>query len=182
MIRLILSHETERRRAFFAFLLLGVASLLCVRSLWFVPVLWLVMTANIQVMSLHVWLASVLGLALPYWFATPFVIRNEAYDLPSAHFAGLTELSPVADFSSLTTFQTVVIVIAIVLALVSMAYYHRHSRYERLRLKQAYIGYAIVFGFALLVFVLQPDLYWLCLVMLAISSSPFISRMTAWIF
>ncbi len=182
MIRLFLNVETERRQAFLTFALVGLASLWCVQVLWFVPVIWLVMLANLQVLTIRVWAASFLGLIVPYWFAVPYILHEKFFDLPSQHFDALTRMGEVSDFSHLSFVQLLIFACVVVMSLSGIIYYFRHNHYDRLRLRQTYSGYAILFLFSLILFILQPQLYWVCLTFVVVNGTPFVARTIAWIF
>ncbi len=182
MIRLLLNPETGRRRAFIASALIGMASLFCVQILWFVPVVWFVMMVNLQVMSLRVLLASVLGVVMPYWIVAPYIIHKRLFDLASHHFDALFALLPVANFDVLTTQQLAAVAVTVLATTLAMVYYYRHNHPDRLRVRLSFHGYAILFFFSLAVFLLQPELFWLCLAFMALGGMPFISRTFVWIF
>ncbi len=179
---MLLNTETERRQSFAAFALIALASLFCVKALWYVPVVWMVMTVYMQVMGVRVFFASLFGLAVPYWIALPFVARDETTDVASQHFEGLFALEPPFDFSAMTPFCWTILGIVLAFGLSGMAYYYRHNRYDRLRMKQGYNGYAFLFVVSCLLFAVQPQLFWLCMAVMAMSAGPFITRMLAWIF
>ncbi len=144
--------------------------------------MWLVMLVSLQVLTIRVWLASLLGLVVPYWVIAPYVLHNKLFDLPAQHFAGLTRVGELADFSQLTFIHILLVVTVLVLAVSGIIYYFRHNHYDRLRLRQMFGGYAILFLFSLILLVLQPQLYWPCLVFMVVSGSPFVLRSIAWIF
>ena len=89
-------------RTFFSFLFIGVASLVFVQSLCYVPVLWLLMSTQLQALSWRTWLASLLGLAAPYWFMALWLMvpvaqpEDWAIDLSplAEHLAALFTLYP----------------------------------------------------------------------------------------
>lgn len=54
-------------RCYYAFLALGLASVLFVQILWSLPLLWILMQTNLMALSWRTWAASVLGVLTPYW-------------------------------------------------------------------------------------------------------------------
>ncbi len=177
MIRLLLNTDTGRGQSFTAFALIGVASLFCVQALYFMPVLWAVMLVSLQVMSVRTFFASLLGVLMPYWLLLPFLISGQCLSEAGNHFGALTEFRAVADFSVVPLAALIIIAVVLLLAAAGITYTYRHNTYDRLRLRQAFNGYAILFVVALLLLLLQPSLYVLCLVMMALSASPFVVRM-----
>ena len=53
---------------FYAFFCIGMASIVWVQTLFFLPVLWIIMRTNTLSMSPRNFVASLLGIVLPYWF------------------------------------------------------------------------------------------------------------------
>ena len=53
---------------YYTFLFLGLGSLLDVHVLYFLPVFWLMMILTVYSFSWHTFMASLLGIATPYWF------------------------------------------------------------------------------------------------------------------
>ncbi len=177
MIRLLLNTDTGRGQSFAAFAIIGVASLYCVQALYFVPVLWTVMLVSLQVMSVRTFLASLIGVLAPYWLLLPFLISEERLSEAGNHFGALAEFRAVADFSAVPLAALIIIAVVFLLAAAGIIYTYRHNTYDRLRLRQAFNGYAILFVVALLLLLLQPSLHILCLVVMALSASPFVARM-----
>lgn len=63
-----LSRQASRRMGVLRFVAIGVASVFYVELMWLVPILWILLTTNVLAMSLRTFIASILGVALPYWF------------------------------------------------------------------------------------------------------------------
>ena len=53
---------------YFAFLCLGIASLMFIQVLFFIPFLWLMMRFKLMAFSWRMMWASLLGIITPYWF------------------------------------------------------------------------------------------------------------------
>ena len=53
---------------FYAFSFIGVSSIFCPQILYFVPLFWFILIVFILAFSFRTFIASILGLLLPYWF------------------------------------------------------------------------------------------------------------------
>ena len=74
-------------RVFYSFLMLGIASTMFVQVLFFVPVVWLLLSTNIMVRSFRVYVASLFGLVMPYWFiAAYYIYAGELSVVGMIHF------------------------------------------------------------------------------------------------
>ena len=59
---------------FYAFLCIGIASTVFIQIIFFIPILWILLTVNILAFSNRTFWASVLGLIAPYWFVGGYYI------------------------------------------------------------------------------------------------------------
>ena len=76
---------------FYGFLALGVGSMFFVPALYFVPLLWVLMATQLQSLSWRTWLASLIGLAAPYWVSLLWLVYQQDFQPLLSHFAGLAE-------------------------------------------------------------------------------------------
>ena len=69
-LTLFASYQDKRAqgRMFYAFMFIGIASVIFPQSLFFVPVLWVLIGTNLMAMSWRNFWASAIGLTAPYWF------------------------------------------------------------------------------------------------------------------
>lgn len=69
-LTLFASYQDKRAqgRMFYAFMFIGIASVIFPQSLFFVPVLWVLIGTNLMAMSWRNFWASLIGLTAPYWF------------------------------------------------------------------------------------------------------------------
>lgn len=59
-------------RIFYAFAILGTMSVIFVQTLYFVPIIWVLLFTNIMAGNVRMIVASLLGLILPYWFIAAY--------------------------------------------------------------------------------------------------------------
>ncbi|MGN0281610.1 MAG: hypothetical protein ACI4B3_04820 [Prevotella sp.] len=91
---------------FYAFLAFGVASLFWVQMFFFVPVTWILMGKCLQSLSLRTFMASILGIITPYWFALVYFIYTIDYTTPMEHFLKLADFGSIATATSIGEYCT----------------------------------------------------------------------------
>ncbi len=179
-----LLHCYQNRNAsgwvFYAFLALSLGSLASVWTLYFVPVVWLLMAFFLSAMSWRTFMASIIGIVCPYWFASLyFFIQSGDITGESNHFAELADFGTVADFSVLTVNQTVTALLVVVLTLTGSVHFIRTSFMDKIRTRMFYYCFMAV-SFATVVFlVLQPQRYDLLIRVLVVNASPLVGHFLA---
>ena len=152
-------------RIFYAFLLLGLSSLLSVYMLLLVPLLWLLMATHLQSMSWRGLFASLIGLVTPYWFVSLWFILQRDFTLPAAHFASLVAFVPPPDAYAAVLVgpsalgQLLAYVLTAVLTVVGVVHFWRQSIDEKIRTRLLYGLFAWLTAALLLLVALQPQLY-----------------------
>lgn len=78
---LFASYQDKRAqgRMFYAFMFIGIASVIYPQSLFFVPVLWVLIGTNLMAMSWRNFWASVIGLTAPYWFIGGYCAMTDGF-------------------------------------------------------------------------------------------------------
>ena len=92
---------------FYAYTMLGAASLFFVQVLYFVPITWILLRTNIMAGNVRTLSASIIGLLMPYWCVGGYYLYVGETDLFLNHFTQLWQLAPLADFSILQPSQMV---------------------------------------------------------------------------
>ena len=83
---------------FYAFLFFGISSFFFVKVLYLLPIVWILMATHLQSLSWRSWLASLLGLATPYWLAFAYCMLRQDFTLLSVRgdLQSPTLLSPLS--------------------------------------------------------------------------------------
>ena len=172
-------------RTFYAFLFIGVASLAFVQTLWYVPVLWLLMGTQLQALSWRAWLASILGVAAPYWFMALWLMipvtqpENWAIDLsPLAnHLSQLTSFhSPLSTFHSpLSAYLTLIFVL--VLASTGAIHFWQHSFEDKIRIRLLHGFFTAMTIVTTLFIVAQPQYFDIQMRICLVCASPLIAHL-----
>ena len=161
---------------YYAFLCVGLASLVFVQVLYFVPFLWLMAITDLQSLNWRSWAASLLGLATPYWFAAPYFIYQKDFTFFANHFAGLASLPFPYDYTTLTVSQVVAFAFIVVLVATGIVHFWLFSVEDRIRIRQLYAVFIKLSLLTIVFIMLQPQHYSVLLRMLIVTASPIIAH------
>lgn len=141
---------------FYAYLALGMASVFWVQVLFFLPVLWIVTSTNMIAMSFRNFIASLLGVAAPYWFMLAwYAFTNNLSEL-SSHFAALADFGSPADILTLDIHHAVTLAFVILLAATGMVHWGNKSHQDNIRTRLFYETFVTIDIVAILFLLLQP--------------------------
>ena len=144
---------------FYSFLCLSLSSLVWVHSLYFVPLIWLLAATQLQSLSWRSWLASLLALLTPYWFASLWVLYQRDASLIASHFRPLIDFSSPFDYQQWSIGQTGVFFFTISLLFIGAIHFLNRSFEDRIRIRQLYGFFFFVGLFSIVFLVLQPQHY-----------------------
>lgn len=139
---------------YYTFLILGLASLAKVHLLVFIPVYWIMMIF-ISSLSLRTFIASLLGLLTPYWFAITAVLLFYKGDFTpfTSHFLEFGEVEFLNAYSNIPLSHYLTYAFLIILTIIGIVHFLRTSYNDKIRTRQFY--YSIMF-FNIVVLVLLP--------------------------
>lgn len=161
---------------YYGFLCVGLASLVFVQYLYFVPFIWAVMIFNLRTMRARSFSASLLGILTPYWFASIYLLYMGQYEWIPQHFMELAVYGPICDYTILNEHQLVTFAFIGLLALTGIIHYLRNGYADKIRTRM-YFQIFVVMDIAALVFiVLQPQHYNLLLAFIIVNTSPLIAH------
>jgi len=164
---------------FYGFLLLGIASLFLIRVLWYIPYFWLLMGFFVYSFSWRTFLASILGLICPYWFAAAWVLWHEEGNFGplGIHLRQIADIQPTFfDISLLSLPQQLSFAFLTLLLLMGTIHFLRKQIDDKIRVRQIYYSFIFLGIFSILFLLLQPQHYELPLRMLIIAVSPLIAH------
>ncbi len=153
-------HTYQQRESpslvFLSSVILGAASMLFVQILYFLPFLWILAATRLQAASPRNYAASILGLILPYWLWTAYLMWSGQLDLLISHFQALEEFSPVAEGILEPHLLSTLAFIAVLdtLALIHLLQYSYNDNIKTLMLHQTLVFTGIL---STLFLVLQPQ-------------------------
>ena len=172
-------------RTFYAFTAIGLASIAFVHVLWYVPVLWILMATQLQSLNWRTWLTSLLGLAMPYWFALlwfllPFNLSDEwttDFTPLADHFSKLADIaiqSPIT--SHLFLGGLLVFILTIILATIGMAHFWQYSFEDKIRIRLLYGFFTAMTAVTVLFILVQPQHFSVLMRLLTLCTSPLIAH------
>lgn len=186
-LMLFQTYQTSRcmGRIFYAFAAIGLGSLAFVQMLWYVPVLWLLMATQLQSMNWRTWLASMLGLAMPYWFALvwfllPFNLSADwTADLsPLAdHFALLADISrPSIPTPPYLLGSIFALVLTLVLGAIGITHFWQYSFEDKIRIRLLYGFFTAMTAFTVFLILVQPQHFDVLMRLLTLCACPLIAH------
>lgn len=123
---------------FYAFMLLGIASVFFIQTLFFVPVLWVLMGTNLLSLSWRNVLASLLGVVFPYWFLGGYCLYADKLDAFIAHFVSMADFSWFLDYSAVTMQEAVSFGFIALLGLIGAVHFLRQSYNDKIRTRMLF--------------------------------------------
>jgi hypothetical protein len=164
---------------YYSFLFFGVASVMYVHVLFFLPLVWLMMITNTMSLSLRTWTTSLLGLLTPYWFGLVWIIYRQDYTLAINHFAKLTVFEEPFNLYGITDSQKLTLGLIILMAIIGTIHHIRKSYLDKIRIRMFY-GFFIWMDLAALLFLLlQPQHFNAMLLIMILNTSPLIAHFIA---
>ena len=164
------------RKAYYAFLFIGLASLLQVRILLYVPLLWLLCITQLQFFNWRTWTAALIGLLTPYWFILPWIIHQQQFQLPYEHFKTLWEWKFPIDYSILTIGQSASVIFILIITSVSAFHFWSKSFEDKIRIRQIYGFFAWIIIFTFILLAIQPQHFDTLMRLIIICASPFVAH------
>lgn len=164
---------------FYAYILLGLSSLVDVRILYFLPLFWLFMAFKIQSLSWRTFTASIFGIMLPYWFVTAYCAYAADFTPMLEHFAQVWQVSFPADYSTVTLSQILSYALLVVLALTGSIHYLRTRYRDKIRTRMLFDCFITIDAVAIVLLALLPQHYTLLLPVIIVCTSPVIAHFLA---
>lgn len=166
---------------FYAFLSLGIGSVVFPQALLFVPLLWVVMAVNVMCFSVRTLFASILGLVTPYWFVVAWLFLSGTGNLSylSAHFLSIFQFARPFDFSVISFHQLLTMVFVMLLAAIGAVHFFMYSYQDRIRIRMYYEMFIVLDAFCFVFAIVQPQHFNSLLGMAIVLTSPLIGHYLA---
>ncbi len=145
-----------RGRVFFAYAMIGVVSLFFVQILFFVPFLWVMMVVWMRSLSLRGFVASIMGIAVPYWFWGIYCLYTLDAMPIASHFVALATFQPLCSGLFEPHLLTALVVLTIVDA-IGIAHFLRHSSDDNIKCRMLHFTLMTIGILCLIFLVLQPQ-------------------------
>lgn len=161
---------------YYGYLMLGLASLAVPHILYFVPLLWLLMAANLLSLSWRTWAASLLGLLTPYWFISGWLAFQADFSPLVTHFSPLFDFQFPVRYEQLGTGILLTWALLAVCTVTGIIHFINKSSHDsiRIRLLYGFFSWMDLFAFALMCF--QPQHHDMLIRVMIINTSPLIAH------
>jgi hypothetical protein len=178
---LFLCYQNKRASGwiFFSFICLGIASFEFVQILYFVPILWIIMSADIRALSARTFIASLLGIIVPYWFYGAYLFFNDNIASLITHFTALAQFQPLLMYQNISLHQIVTFAYVAILSLTGIIHFFRTSYNDKIRTRMLYETFITVDILCLVFMVLQPQHFNFLMCILIVNTSPLIAHFIA---
>lgn len=164
---------------FYAFLALGVSSIVFPKALLFVPVLWVVMGTNVLCLSARTLMASILGLLTPYWFFAAWLFYTNDLGMLAGHFASVVSFQPLFQFNGIDIHHLVTFGFILLLAVIGATHFIIYSYQDRIRIRLIYETFIVLDACCVIFALLQPQHFNELLGMAIVNTSPLIGHFLA---
>lgn len=144
---------------FYAFAALSLSSIPFVYVLYLLPVLWIVLAVNIMALSPRTFLASLVGLMIPYWFIGAYAVVFQRLDWLAVHFRALAHPGPLLDLAVLNDHQVVTFYFLLILAAVGSIHFLLYSYQDKIRTRMLYEMFIFLSVCCLALMLLFPALF-----------------------
>lgn len=149
--------KTSSGWTFYAFFCIGLASLVFIQAIYYLPILWLMMIFFTNSFSVRTLFASLIGVIAPYWFSAGYYFYTDNTDGLIAHFVEFINYRELFDYSQITVHQVVNFSFIILLGLIGTVHFIRTSYADKIRTRMIYES-LIMLNFVTLAFlILQPQ-------------------------
>ena len=175
---------------FYAYFCIGMTSIVWVQVLFFLPILWIVMRTNLLTMSLRNFVASLLGIMLPYWFYAGYLAAKGEITLLADHFIQLAVFTEPFRFISLNISQITTLSYVLICAVIGIIHFLNQKRNDNIRTRLLYQSFITIDLAASVFLFLHPQHYDALLSILIATTAPLIAhffaltrtRITNWMF
>ncbi len=144
---------------FYAFVALGISSIVFSKSLLFVPVLWVIMAVNVLCFSPRTLIASLLGIITPYWFVAAWLIYQGNISYLGTHFLSALQFGTPFQFTILNIHQLLTFAFVLVLAVIGAVHFFLYSYQDRIRIRLMYETFVVLDACAVIFAILQPQYF-----------------------
>ena len=173
-------NNTSVGRAYYAFLLLGVGSMVDAHVIFYLPLLWIMMKIIVYAFSWRTFMASLFGLVTPYWFMGGWLMWQNGDLYAIARLFEVQDIFqfPFSAFGSVSLSEQInqsFMAFATLLLIIGAFHFFQNSSRDKIRVRQIYYGFITLGIFSLALLILQPHNELACR-MLMLSASPLIGH------
>ena len=142
---------------FYAFCCIGLASMVFIQVIYFMPFLWIMMMVFTLSFSVRTFLASILGVLTPYWFSAGYFIYSNNLQGLIDHFTDFINYKELFDYSQITDHNLVNLSFITVLGIIGMIHFLRNSYADKIRTRMIYESFIMLNVVCIIFVILQPQ-------------------------
>ena len=164
---------------FYTFLFLGLGSLANIHVVCFVPAYWILMGFLVYSLSWRTFIASLLGLLMPYWFMSAWILwkYGDEFATPfGAHFAPLADVQIPTDYLAISLPCALSFLVLVILFITGSIHFFRTSFHDKIRIRQLFYSFIFLNIVATFFAFIQPQHVDLMMRMMIITASPVIGH------
>lgn len=177
---LLIWHTYQEKQSpgvtYFAFLCIGVASLFFIQILYLLPFLWLLMAVFTLSFSMRNFVASLLAVITPYWFATGYYVYMGDFTDFVTRLSAIADCHELLDYSRVLVGDGVNIGFIVLLALIGMIHFLRTSYADKIRTRMIYESLIMMNAVTMVFIVLLPCHLAILGGLLIVNTSPLIAH------
>lgn len=164
---------------FYAFFAIGMASLVFVKILYFMPVLWLLLAFKVLSFSAKTFVASLLGIATPYWFIAGYDAYSHNFHWLINHFKELTTSYQLCDYHALSQHQLITLIWIVLLLFIGTIHFLSKRYNDKIRTRMLYDVFIAMGWCAVIFMAMQPPYYDVLLGIIIVNTAPLIGHFIA---
>ena len=164
---------------FYAFLCMGFSSIVWVQTLYFVPIVWVLLATKLLAPSVRNYVSSLFGLLLPNIVAFGILLYRGEWQLAVQHFNELINFGSLANYWLLSVNQIVTAAWVILCAIIGTVHYIRKKSADSIRNRMLYSFFINLNTVSIIFLCLQPQHFDALLGTVIASTSPLIGHFFA---
>ena len=164
---------------FYAFLCLGLSSIVWVQVLYYVPVVWILMHTRLQATSFRNYVSSIFGLILPNLVALGIILYQGEWQTVSRHFGELFAFGSIANYWLLSANQFITGAWILLCALIGTVHYLHKRHSDSIRTRMLYSFFIQMNTLSIIFLCLQPQHFDALLGIIIASTAPLIAHFFA---
>lgn len=169
-------NQNASSEVFTAFFAIGMISLLFVQILFFVPMLWIFLAFNILAFTPRTFIASLLGVATPYWFACAYYLYVGHIAYIPQHLAELGNFVMPFQLNLIDAPRLITAAFILVLAFIGIGYFMVFSNLDKIRTRMIYEVFITMDALCFVFILLQPQHFDYLLSIAIVTTAPLIGH------
>ncbi|MDD7318185.1 MAG: hypothetical protein SOZ80_09170 [Prevotella sp.] len=161
---------------FYAFLCVGVTSVLFIQILFYVPLLWIMLSTKMTALNWRTFFASLLGLLLPYWFLAGYYSYVGNFSQLVTHFAEIADFGNIADIFCVNIYHILTFALVLLCAIIGTVHFVRNSVKDKIRTRMIYEMFITINVATMVFIILQPRHFDILIRIAIINTAPLIAH------